>query len=83
MKSVKKHLEETKPDRVKAFEAGAAAYVKKIVAGFKDYEFVSLIQSRLVSILNDLQYVGESMNPDGMVALLNYRVSFLSFAPLS
>jgi len=57
MKAVKKHLEKTDPERVKAFETGAGAYVKKIVTGFKDYEF----------------YVGESMNPEGMVALLNYR----------
>jgi hypothetical protein len=44
-------------DRVEGFEKGAQAYAKKIVANFKDYEF----------------YIGESMNPDGMVALLNYR----------
>ncbi|KAH9045419.1 translationally controlled tumor-associated [Lactarius pseudohatsudake] len=46
-----------KPDRVDQFEKGAATYAKKIIANFKDYEF----------------YIGESMNPDGMVALLNYR----------
>jgi hypothetical protein len=45
------------PERVDAFEKGAAAFAKKIVANFKDYEF----------------YIGESMNPEGMVALLNYR----------
>ncbi|KAH9077190.1 translationally controlled tumor-associated [Lactarius deliciosus] len=44
-------------DRVDQFEKGAATYAKKIIANFKDYEF----------------YIGESMNPDGMVALLNYR----------
>jgi hypothetical protein len=54
MKAVK---EQTSPDRVAAFESGAQAFAKKIVANFKDYEF----------------YTGESMNPDGMVALLNYR----------
>ena len=32
-------------------------FVKKILENFKDYEFL----------------VGESMNPDAMVALLNYR----------
>ena len=58
MKAVKAELQKTKPDRVEAFEKGAAAYAKKIVANFKDYEF----------------YTGESMNPDGMIALLNYRV---------
>jgi len=57
MKSVKAKLAQTNPDRVEAFEKGAQAYAKKIVANFKDFEF----------------YTGESMNPDGMVALLNYR----------
>ncbi|KIJ70520.1 hypothetical protein HYDPIDRAFT_144010 [Hydnomerulius pinastri MD-312] len=54
MKAVK---EKVAPERVNAFEKGAAAFAKKIVANFKDYEF----------------YIGESMNPEGMVALLNYR----------
>jgi len=54
MKAVKARLPE---ERVEAFEKGAQAYAKKIVANFKDFEF----------------YTGESMNPDGMVALLNYR----------
>ncbi|KAI0035996.1 translationally controlled tumor-associated [Vararia minispora EC-137] len=57
MKAVKAQLQESNPDRVAAFEKGAQAFAKKIVANFKDFEF----------------YVGESMNPDGMVALLNYR----------
>lgn len=42
---------------VTAFEKGAAGYAKKIIGNFKDYEF----------------FVGESMDPDGMVILLNYR----------
>ncbi|KAJ7180142.1 translationally controlled tumor-associated [Mycena crocata] len=54
MKAVKGKLAE---DRVADFEKGAAAFAKKVVANFKDYEF----------------YTGENMNPDGMVALLNYR----------
>lgn len=54
MKTVKTQLQETNPERVAAFEKGAQAFAKKIVANFKDFEF----------------YVGESMNPDGMVALL-------------
>lgn len=45
MKSVKAKLAETDPDSVAAFEKGASEYAKKIVAGFKDYEFVS----RLIS----------------------------------
>ncbi|KAG6365093.1 hypothetical protein INS49_006699 [Diaporthe citri] len=45
-------------DEVKAFQTGAQKYVKeKLLPNFKDYEF----------------YTGESMNPDGMIALLNYR----------
>jgi hypothetical protein len=54
MKAVKAHLQATNPDRVPTFEKGAQEFAKKIVANFKDYEF----------------YVGESMNPEGMVALL-------------
>ena len=34
-----------------------SGYAKKIVASFKDWEF----------------YTGESMDPDGMIVLLNYR----------
>jgi len=44
-------------DRVADFEKEASAFAKKIVANFKDYEF----------------YIGGSMNPEGMVVLLNYR----------
>ena len=58
MKAVKSELGKTNPERVDAFEKGASAYAKKIVTNFKDFEF----------------YTGESMNPEGMVALLNYRV---------
>ncbi|KAJ3510075.1 hypothetical protein NLJ89_g4878 [Agrocybe chaxingu] len=54
MKAVKEKLP---AERVAEFEKGAAAYAKKIIANFKDFEF----------------YTGENMNPDGMVALLNYR----------
>jgi hypothetical protein len=42
MKAVKAKLPE---DRVEAFEKGAQAYAKKVVANFKDFEFVSLIIS--------------------------------------
>ena len=54
MKAVKAKLQETNPERVAAFEKNAATFAKKIIGNFKDYEF----------------YVGESMNPEGMVALL-------------
>ncbi|KAJ1945242.1 Ribosome associating protein [Linderina macrospora] len=57
MKSVAAKLAETNPERVDGFKADASALVKKILGNIKDYEF----------------YTGESMDPDGMVALLNYR----------
>jgi len=41
MKAVKAELQKTQPDQVEAFEKGAAAYAKKIIANFKDFEFVS------------------------------------------
>jgi len=67
MKATKAKLAETKPERVEAFEKGAAAYAKKIVANFKDFEF----------------FTGEAMNPDGLVVLLNYRedgiIPYLTF----
>jgi len=57
MKAVKAKLQEKKPDRVDGFEKGAQVFAKKVVGDFKNYEF----------------YTGENMDPDGMVALLNYR----------
>ncbi|XP_049905784.1 translationally-controlled tumor protein homolog isoform X2 [Epinephelus moara] len=57
MKAIKEKLEETDPDRVKPFMASAKEEVKKVLANFKNYEF----------------FTGESMNPDGMVGLLDYR----------
>lgn len=57
MKKVKAHLAENKPEEVEVFEKGAQAYVKKVIGSFNDWEF----------------YTGESMDPDAMVVLLNYR----------
>ncbi|KAE8448420.1 hypothetical protein EG329_009485 [Mollisiaceae sp. DMI_Dod_QoI] len=59
MKKVKEALKEkgASDETIKEFETGAQSYAKKIVANFKDYDF----------------YVGESMDPDGMVLLMNYR----------
>ncbi|KAF2203471.1 microtubule/calcium-binding protein [Delitschia confertaspora ATCC 74209] len=59
MKKVKEALKEknASDEEVTAFEKGAQAFAKKIIANFKDYEFL----------------IGESMDPDGMVILLNYR----------
>jgi hypothetical protein len=42
MKAVKTHLAEKSPDDVPIFEKGAQAYAKKVVANFKDFEFVGL-----------------------------------------
>jgi len=59
MKKVKASLEKSKPDQVDAFTKGAQTFVKKALPLIDkgEYDF----------------YTGESMNPDGMVALLGYR----------
>ena len=57
MKRVKTYLQENKPDEVEAFEKGATAYVKKVISTFNDWDF----------------YTGESMDPDAMIVLLNFR----------
>ncbi|KAL2255793.1 hypothetical protein VTK26DRAFT_2703 [Humicola hyalothermophila] len=59
MKSVKAKLQESgkSEDEIKDFETKAQNFAKKIIGNFKDWEF----------------YTGESMNPDGMIVLLNYR----------
>ncbi|KAJ2159899.1 hypothetical protein GGF46_002681 [Coemansia sp. RSA 552] len=66
MKKILAHLEEESKEgknpeaaaeRLQIFKAKAPETIKEIVKNFKDYEF----------------YVGEGMDPDGMVALLNYR----------
>jgi len=59
MKKVKELLKENgrSEEEISQFEKNAGAYAKKIVAGFKDFDF----------------YTGETMNPDGMVILMNYR----------
>ena len=58
MKAVKEKMKESGKDEaaIKEFETGAQAYAKKIVGSFKDYDF----------------YVGESMDPDGMLVLPMY-----------
>ncbi|MCX5174077.1 translationally-controlled tumor protein [Streptomyces virginiae] len=53
LKAVKSKLQETNPERVEAYERGAAALVKKVLANFEDYTF----------------YTGQSMEPEGMVVL--------------
>jgi hypothetical protein len=59
MKAVKAKLQEggSSEEEVKDFESKAGAFAKKVLGSFKDWEF----------------YTGESMNPDAMVVLLNYR----------
>ncbi|SCU94483.1 LADA_0G08812g1_1 [Lachancea dasiensis] len=57
MKEIKNKLQETNPDEISTFEKGAQTYVKKVIGSFKDWEF----------------FTGESMDPDGMLVLLNYR----------
>ncbi|XP_062258571.1 translationally-controlled tumor protein homolog [Platichthys flesus] len=57
MKKLKLKKEKENPDGVDAFTKGMAAVVQSLVKNFKNYEF----------------YTGESMNPEGMVALLDYR----------
>ncbi|KAK4556762.1 hypothetical protein LTR86_006333 [Recurvomyces mirabilis] len=59
MKKVKEAMKTNgaSDEDVAAFEKGAGAKAKEIVGKFKDYEFL----------------IGESMDPDGMVILLNYR----------
>ncbi|KAL1587806.1 hypothetical protein WHR41_03614 [Cladosporium halotolerans] len=59
MKKVKESLKArgASDDEVKEFETGAQGFAKKIIANFGDYEFL----------------IGESMDPDAMVVLLNYR----------
>ncbi|KAK3111646.1 hypothetical protein LTR53_012887 [Teratosphaeriaceae sp. CCFEE 6253] len=63
LKSYMKKVKETmkangaSDEDVTTFEKGAQGKAKQIVSNFKDYEFL----------------IGESMDPDGMVVLLNYR----------
>ena len=59
MKKVKEGMKNkgASEDEIKDFETKASAYAKKIIGKFKDFEFL----------------IGESMDPDGMVILLNYR----------
>ncbi|KAM4608311.1 translationally-controlled tumor protein homolog isoform 2-T2 [Polymixia lowei] len=57
LKAVKAKLEENKPERVNSFMTGAAAELKNILSNFKNYQF----------------FIGESMNPEGMVGLMDYR----------
>ncbi|CAG9329875.1 unnamed protein product [Blepharisma stoltei] len=39
MQRLKKHLEESNPDRVATFMAGASAFVKRVLANFNEFKF--------------------------------------------
>ncbi|XP_032730256.1 translationally-controlled tumor protein-like [Lontra canadensis] len=55
MESVKVKLEKKRPDRVKSLVEGITEQIKHILVNFKNYQF----------------FIGENMNLDGMVALLD------------
>ncbi|KAG0285736.1 hypothetical protein BGZ96_010050 [Linnemannia gamsii] len=57
LKALKAKKGLTDAAEIKAYEAEMTTEVKKVLANFKDYEF----------------YIGESMDPEGAVMLLNYR----------
>ncbi|KAJ8399640.1 hypothetical protein AAFF_G00410510 [Aldrovandia affinis] len=57
MKAIKVKLEENNPDRMKPFMTGAQAELKAILGNIKNYQF----------------FTGETMNPEGMVGLLDFR----------
>uniref|UniRef100_A0A8C2W6M1 Translationally-controlled tumor protein n=1 Tax=Chinchilla lanigera TaxID=34839 RepID=A0A8C2W6M1_CHILA len=57
MKSIKGKLEEQRPERVKPFMTGATEQIKHILVNFKNYQF----------------FIGVNVNPEGMVASLDYR----------
>ncbi|KAB0355223.1 hypothetical protein FD755_022682 [Muntiacus reevesi] len=78
MKSIKGKLEEQRPERVKPFMTGAAEQIKHILANFKNdqFFFFFFFSWRLITSQHDsvgFFFIGENMNPDGMVALLDYR----------
>lgn len=54
MKRVKAELTKTHPDKVEAFEKGAGAYAKKVVADFKNYDFVSFPLFRRLHLKSSL-----------------------------
>ena len=51
MKAVKAELATSHPDQVDSFEKGAQTYAKKIVANFKDFEFVSGFLQHISNVL--------------------------------
>ncbi|XP_043236696.1 translationally-controlled tumor protein homolog [Amphibalanus amphitrite] len=57
MGTIAKKLAESNPDQVDAFKQGANAFVKEKLTKFKDMQF----------------FQGESMNPEGMTAIMLYE----------
>lgn len=57
MKSILEKLNETNPQRVSVFKTNVQKYVMNIIKHIDEYRF----------------FTGESMNPEGMVILCNYR----------
>jgi hypothetical protein len=55
--SLKKRLEEKNPSRVEKFTTGMQEFAKYILKNFDNWKF----------------YIGERMDPEGMVILLGYR----------
>ena len=56
MKAIKEKLDESNPSRSAAFQAAAQTFVKKVVAGFDDYQF----------------FMGPSSDEAGMIVLAKW-----------
>ncbi|XP_061923457.1 translationally-controlled tumor protein homolog isoform X2 [Entelurus aequoreus] len=57
MKKIRANLEKTNPERLEKFMADSNSEIKKLIPEIKNLQF----------------FTGESMNPDGMVVILDYR----------
>ncbi|ESO09007.1 hypothetical protein HELRODRAFT_168939 [Helobdella robusta] len=57
MKQVKERLEKELPDQVEVFTSNAQNFIKEVLADYKEYQLFS----------------GESMHPDGMLALMKWE----------
>lgn len=87
MKSIKAHLAEHNPERVPAFEKGAAVFAKKCVLPSSLSLQADTDPSplrRVLSNIGDWQFfTGESMNPDGMVGTLPFSLFFIYLPSLT
>ncbi|KAG3271954.1 hypothetical protein H1C71_030154 [Ictidomys tridecemlineatus] len=70
VKSIKGKFEEQRPERVKPFRTGTAEQIKHMFCNFKNYQF-----------LLGTFFIGENMNPDGMVILLDYHEDEMEKCP--